>query len=421
MVGIDKDSKYYNHIFTVATFGRFKRFIHEGCFGSGKTYSCCMGLGLLCSNLEDLCITGLTIILCGRTKTTVKSNMGDVLAEQFGEDFKYTTSKKLDGKTKDAVLFSQNIHIKGFDDGKAEELFRGISNVFCVLHDECTLCNPDDLKYLLGRLRGEWDKYNFPEGICPGFYVGSCNPEGPTNHIKKLIDSPKYNSLKWNMHNACWNGADEYYAGLMEDYKDNPLMYKRYLLGLWVSAEGQIYASFDPDKHILSSNDYSVDFKGFDRIIMGVDVGSNHPTAIVVCGVDSGTYVVLETYRYQRTPLSDIALNIAKIFDRVRSSGAVIDAVYVDPAAASMRDELLKNGINSLNARNEHIEGIRCIDTLYARDRLYIMDTCTELIDEIGSYVWKESKSGKDEINKINDDCCDAKRYCIYSDVKRHE
>lgn len=380
-----------------------------------------MGLGLLCSELEDRGITGLTIILCGRTKATVKSNMGDVLTEQFGDNFRYTTSKKLDGKTKDAVLFSQNIHIKGFDDGKAEELFRGISNVFCVLHDECTLCNPADLKYLMGRLRGEWDKYDFPEGICPGFYVGSCNPEGPTNHIKKLIDSPKYNSLKWNMNNACWNGAEEYYAGLMEDYRDNPLMYKRYLLGLWVSAEGQIFASFDPDRHILNSQEYSVDFAGFDRVVIGIDVGSNHPTSIVVGGVDGDTYVILETYRYQRTPLSDIAIRVAEIMDRIRTSGAYVDAIYVDPAAASMRDELRKLKITALNAMNEHLEGIRCVDTKFARNELFIMDCCVELIDEIGNYVWKESSNGKDEIRKIDDDCCDGMRYLVFTDSQTHK
>ena len=375
---IDKKSKYFNHLFTVATFGRYKRFIHEGCFGSGKTYSCCVGLGLLCQSLQEIDITGLNVVLCGKTQITVRQNICNVLADRFGEDFKYDSSKK-DGKTKAATLFGQNIYIIGFDDGKAEERFRGLTNVFCVLHDECTLCTPEQFNFMLGRIRGEWTEYNFPEGIVPGFYVGACNPDHPRHHIKQKIDSGKYGVLKWNMNNACWDGAEEYYDGLKFDYRDNSLMFRRYLLGLWVSAEGQIYASFDPDKHILNSDEYSVDYTGFDRVGIGIDVGSNHPTAIVVCGVDGDTYVVLETYKFQRTPLSDIAVKVAEIIDRINAAGKDVDAVYVDPAAASMRDELSKIGIVALNAMNSHIEGIRCVDTKFARDELFIMDTCEEL------------------------------------------
>ena len=417
---INRESKYFNHLFTVSTFGRYKRFIHEGCFGSGKTYSCCIGLGLLCKNLQEHDITGLNIVLCGKTQQTVKQNVCNVLADNFGEDFKYDSSKK-DGKTKTATLFGQYIYIIGFSDSKAEERFRGLTNVFCILHDECTLCTKEQFNFMMGRLRGEWVDYKFPEGIVPGFYVGACNPDNPHHHIKEKIDSGKYNSLKWNMNNACWVGADEYYEGLKYDYRDNSLMFRRYLLGLWVSAEGQIFASFDPDKHILKSEEYSVDYSGFDRIIIGVDVGSNHPTGIVVAGVDGDTYVILETYKYTRTPLSDIALKIAEIYDRVNASGTKVDNLFIDPSAASMKDELRKIGINSMNAANEHIEGIRCVDTKFARDEIYIMDSCPELIDEIGSYIWKETSSGKDEINKINDDCCDAMRYLIVTDIQLHK
>lgn len=412
-------SKFFNHIFAVSTFGRYKKFIHYGSFGTGKTYSCCVGLGCLCRMLQSIQIIGLSIVLCGRTQQTVKTNICNTLSKLFGEDFKYDSSRK-DGITKTATLFGQYIYIIGFNDSKAEERFRGLTDIFCVLHDECTLCSKDQFSYMLGRIRGDWSGYNFPDGIIPGFYVGTCNPDSPTHFIKQFIDSGDYDSLLWTMNNACWDGAKDYYDGLINDYKSNPLMYRRYLLGEWVSAEGQIYASFDPDKHVLSSSDYNVVFNGFDRLIIGLDVGSNHPTAIVLCGVNDETYVVLETYKYRRTPLSDIAIEVAKIYDRVRASGSKVSSLFIDPAGASMKDELHKIGIDTINAMNSHIEGIRCIDSKFARDEIYIMDTCEELIGEIGSYVWKEN-STKDEINKVNDDCCDALRYAIYTDSQMHK
>lgn len=72
---------------------------------------------------------------------------------------------------------------------------------------------------MLGRIRGDWSGYNFPDGIVPGFYVGTCNPDSPTHFIKQFIDSGDYASLLWTMDNACWDGAKDYYDGLINDYK----------------------------------------------------------------------------------------------------------------------------------------------------------------------------------------------------------
>jgi phage terminase large subunit len=51
---------------------------------------------------------------------------------------------------------------------------------------------------------------------------------------------------------------------------------------------------------------------------------------------------------------------------------------------------------------------------------LFILDTCTELINEIYGYKWKDTSNGKDEVVKIVDDLCDAMRYAIYTDSQLH-
>ena len=53
---------------------------------------------------------------------------------------------------------------------------------------------------------------------------------------------------------------------------------------------------------------------------------------------------------------------------------------------------------------------------MFSLDRLFILETCEELVSEIYGYVFKDDKSGKDEVVKIGDDLVDAMRYGVYTD-----
>lgn len=405
--------------------GKEKFSMHVGCFGCGKTYSIEVALGYLCLKLRNEGLTGLNIVLLGKTQQAVKKNQCNVLSTCFGQDFKYDTSKK-DGKTKDAVLFEQYIHIIGLNDKGSEGKFRGISDIFCIIHDEAVLCTEEQFEYINGRLRGEFSDRQMEVfnrlGIVPCFYVGSTNPDSPVHWLKKLIDRSFFDRVvTWCMNDARWKGAKEYYDRLKKLYKDNALFYDRYLKGLWVSAEGMVWPSFNYKKHVIEHKEYfeseeDIDYSGFERVVIGVDWGNKHNTSFVVLAYSDGVYVALRCLSYNQTAPSMLAFHLSKLIENIERTHKV-DAIYVDGAGAGYNKELSDRNIVYELADKSH-DKIPLVDSAFAKEELYILSNCTSLINCIYGYKFKEN-SVDDAINRVNDDECDALRYAYVSDKKK--
>lgn len=286
-MNIVSSSYGYKQLQVINDIGKHKFSMHVGCYGCGKTYSIEVALGYLCMKLRDKGVTGLNIVLLGKTQQTVKKNQCNVLADCFGTNFKYDSSKK-DGKTKDALLFEQYIHIIGLNDKSSESKFRGISNIFCIIHDEAIFCTPEQFNAINGRLRAEFkpeqvDVFN-SLGIYPPFYVGSTNPDAPTHHIKKLIDENFFDRcITWTMEDAKWKGAEEYYERLIKLYKEGTLDWKRYLKSQWVAAEGAIFTIFIGNHENFIIDD--VDQNELAFALAGLDFGGNKSgSALVITG-----------------------------------------------------------------------------------------------------------------------------------------
>lgn len=427
-------------LITIRDFAKEKLVVHSGPFGVGKTRCLVEAFGIYCSRLQELGTVGLTFVLAGKTQQAVKRNMCNVLAKQFGKDFRYFKGNS-DGLDRDAVLFGQNIYIIGFNDASSREKFQGITDIMGILHDECTLCTQEQFDYAHGRLRGEVnivgedddedgeyievrDKVGIdlraikvPDGTVPMWYVGSCNPDVPNHFIKQYIDEGLLVNIKWFMRDAIWKGASDYYEKLKRQYKDNPAFFSRYLLGKWTSADRMVYCMFQPKEHILRADDFEVNYKQFKRNFIAVDYGGDHPTAILLISVNhQGVYLVTQERKLRNTAPSDIVQSIAELIDFVVDNGSYCSDVYVDPSAKGLKDELTKRGIKYCNAMNSHIDGIGCIQTMLSTRRLYIMDNCESLIGEMYSYRYKDTKTGKDEVVKEGDDFVDSLRYGVYTD-----
>lgn len=425
---------------TIRDFAKDKMVVHSGPFGVGKTRCLVEAFGLYCARLQEMGTVGLTFVLAGKTQQSVKRNMGNVLAKQFGKNFRYFKGNA-DGLDRDAILFGQNIYIIGFNDTSSREKFQGITDIMGILHDECTLCTKEQFDYAHGRLRGEinvtsgmveddgeyieipddsdfsLDTVAIPDGTVPMWYVGSCNPDVPTHFIKQYIDSGIIKNVKWYRKDAIWNGAVEYYARLEKQYKDNPAFFNRYINGKWTSADQMVYCMFNPKLHILRAADLDIDYSKFKRTFIGVDYGGSHPTAITVTSLNyQGVYITSKEYKMTDTAPSDIVQKIAFIIDLLRNSGASCSGVYVDPSAKALKDELTKRGIEYTNALNKHEDGIGYLQTLLSCEQLYVFDNCSGLIGEIYGYKYKDTTNGKNEVVKINDDLVDSWRYGIYTD-----
>lgn len=95
--------------------------------------------------------------------------------------------------------------------------------------------------------------------------------------------------------------------------------------------------------------------------------------------------------------------------------------MIVDPAAASFIAELRKRGIQVIKGNNDVLDGIRTVGTLLNHDRIIFSNTCTNTIQEFGSYVWDEkaAKNGEDRPVKVADHAMDACRYMCYTIIAR--
>jgi hypothetical protein len=182
-------------------------------------------------------------------------------------------------------------------------------------------------------------------------------------------------------------------------------------------AEGMVWNAFTQENIVdISKEDADALYLGgFDRVIIGIDWGSNHNTSFSVLGSNDKNYVVVCNKNYNNLSPSELVVELKKLIRKINESHS-IEAIYVDQAGKSYNDELIKNGIDFYNAMKGH-EYIPLVNSAFFTKELLVLSTCDELIDEIYGYKYKLNTIS-DEINRVNDDACDSVRYAYVTDVK---
>jgi phage terminase large subunit len=98
--------------------------------------------------------------------------------------------------------------------------------------------------------------------------------------------------------------------------------------------------------------------------------------------------------------------------------GFKVKRIYIDPSAASLKQELRRNGIyNAVDAKNDVLPGIRFQAQLISNGTYKICANCTETLKEYRNYLWdsKASSRGEDKPIKQNDQSMDAQSYALYT------
>lgn len=97
-----------------------------------------------------------------------------------------------------------------------------------------------------------------------------------------------------------------------------------------------------------------------------------------------------------------------------------IRAVILDPAAASFKAQLEKDGFKVKKAKNDVLDGIRLVATLLLTGSIFIDKSCENLIKEFASYIWdaKAADKGEDKPVKEHDHALDALRYFCMTIIK---
>ena len=367
--------------------------IWVGAVSSGKTYS---SLERLIYDLKNGPPGDAMII--GVNRTSIQRNILTHLYRQLG--FPCPTEKAQMSR-----LYGRDVWFVGAPDVSAVATIQG-STLALAYVDEATNLPEPFWKMLESRLRVPGAKL-----------LATCNPEGPAHWLKKdYIDKP-------GLDLACWNFSLEDNPILDEAYKQQlkasytGMWYNRYILGEWALSHGAIYDSFD-HYNMYEKKPYNPSY-----YIVGIDYGTTNATAAVLCAINPNIWpqiCVESEYYYDsakkgRSKSDEELVKDIKDFIGYRN----ISAVYVDPAAASLKVALRHADIPVLDAKNDVIPGIKTVGKFIAGKNIVIHKSCPILTEQMQSYSWcsKSAARGEDKPDKTKsaDHSCDALRYAIYS------
>ena len=350
----------------------------------------------------DFCLNGPpgAMIVVGRTDKTIKRNIIVPLQELAGKIVQYSIGK---GELR---VGSRLIYVVGANDDRAEAKIRG-SEFAGALIDEATLIPESFFKMLLSRLSIPGAKL-----FC------STNPDSPYHWLKPdFIDRAKELDMKvfsFDIHDNP-SLTPEYIENISKEYKG--LWYKRYIEGKWVMAEGAVFDFFDERVHVIEHPPGVP-----DGYIVGIDYGTTNPCAFVLIGYSGSTYPNMwleKEYYYD----SRKELRQKSDYEYVDDLCAFLDgynpkAIYIDPAAASLKQEMLRAGIGRIvDAKNDVLPGIRYLGQLLSAGTYKICANCHNSIKEYANYLWdsKASLKGKDVPIKASDHAIDAQRYALFT------
>lgn len=293
-------------------------------------------------------------------------------------------------------------YIFGGKDEASQDLIQGIT-LAGMFFDEVALMPQSFVNQATARCSVEGAKFWF-----------NCNPAGPYHWFKleylDQLDEKNLLHLHFTMDDnlSLSERVKERYKRLYTG-----VFFKRYILGLWVLAEGVIYDMFNPEKHVVSK--FPADF---DDYLIGIDFGTNNPTVFLLIGRIDNKYYVIKEYYYngrkenRQKTVSEYSQDLKEFYKNYST-------VYVDPSASPLIAQLENDGIYPEHADNSVLDGIQTVSNLLHEGRLFIHNSCKETLREFASYIWDEKaqQRGEDKPVKNNDHCLDALRYPLHTSI----
>lgn len=385
--------------------------IWEGAVRSGKTISSIVRWMQYCRQVP----AHYNLLMAGKTLDALKRNIIDVIISMVG-----TQNAQFKFGSREFIFFGRVIYTVGANDERSQEKIRGVTLGGGYV-DELTLCPPSFFRMLSTRL-------SLPNAKL----FATTNPDSPAHWVKtEYIDRAHEGVCKVFSFTIEDNPAlpPEYKEQLKKEFSG--LWYDRFILGRWVQAEGTIYDMWEEKKHVVDVQDIlrKSGKQQFKHYVVGVDYGTSNPTSFILIGFDhwDGAKYVVKEYYYkggcsasggatrqslpQKTD-SEYRQDLRDFID-----GYPVTAIMLDPAAASFKVELRKNGISTRDANNSVLDGIRFVGSLFTQEKLFIDRSCVNLIKEFSAYVWdtKKQERGIDEPKKEFDHALDALRYGLYT------
>ena len=382
--------------------------ILHGAVRSGKTF---VTSDLLAKRVKEQ--PDGACMLIGKTERTIQRNILDPLRTRFGS--KYVSQLFGAGECR---IFGRKFYVVGANDERAVTKIQGGGLIYAY-GDEITTWPESFFKMLQSRLDKKQAKFD-----------GTCNPEGLYHWLKTdILDKRETLNLK-EWHFILDDGQPfldpEFIAALKVEYTG--VWYQRYVLGLWVMAEGIIYDMFSNEKCVIDKLDIVP-----DKYYISVDYGTNNPCVFGMYGVKKKQIRKLAEYHWDSTKRGrqktdpeyskDLAKFIQGYFDSIKDEEREkelnkITEIFLDPSAASMRVQLITDGFSQVRkAKNDVLPGIKTVGKKLNDGSYKILACCKESIKEKFTYVWdsRAQKRGEDKPLKENDHCSDEERYMVHT------
>lgn len=372
--------------------------IADGSARSGKTISMSLSYIIWANTTYN----GYNFGLCGKTIGSLRRNVIGPL-KQMLLGLGYTVQDK---RADNLLVISGNNHTNYFylfggKDESSQDLIQGITLAGCFF-DEVVLMPESFVNQATVRCSVTGAKLWF-----------NCNPEGPFHWFKlNWVDKAKEKSVLYlhftmkdnlSLSDSTRKRYESMYSGVF---------YQRYILGLWVQAQGVIYDMFDSNKHKVLTED-----REYIKYYVSCDYGTQNATVFLLWGYTGGKWYIVDEYYYSGRDKSKQKTDEEYHEDLVSFvNGRRIQKVIIDPSASSFIACIKKHRVfKVLKADNDVLPGIKQVANCLNNELFYINDCCTNTLTEMHSYTWDEKavNRGEDKPSKVNDHAMDAMRYFV--------
>ena len=370
--------------------------ICDGSIRSGKTVSMTLGFILWSMSAFD----GETFAICGKTIEALRRNVIVHIPVWLEGIFEVTEKRSENRLIISCAGRTNTYYLFGGRDERSYSVIQGIT-LAGVLFDEVALMPRSFVEQAMARCSVKGSKFWF-----------NCNPESPGHWFYQEWVAP---AGKRNMLHLHFTMDDNLSldAKIKQRYEQmyHGVFYDRYILGLWVVAEGLIYSMFNKDHHVVPSIP-----RPYEQYVISGDYGTLNPTSLGLWGLCKGKWYRIREYYYdgraeqhQRTDEEHY-----KALEEL-AGGLKIRKVVIDPSAASFIETIRRHGKYYVeHASNRVLDGIRNVANHLHKGDFFICDICEDCIREFGLYRWDE-KSAEDRPLKADDHSMDDLRYFVRS------
>lgn len=325
-------------------------------------------------------------VLVGKTLETLRENILEPMCEEF-QDVSYSDRGK--------VINIGGVRVRGVGahNERSHHAIQGDTRGWAV-GDEVVLWPKSFFDMLQTRLSIDGAKF-----------FGSCNPGSPYHWLK--TDFLEKEGASTRLYNFFLDdnpsNSEEYKKRMTGLYSG--VFHKRFILGLWVLAEGIIYDMWEDDRHFVN------EIGNWSRFFVDVDYGTSNPCTFSLKGYNGYAPPVqtIKEYWFDSKVQGRQKTDSQYADDMIEFLGGIIpEAVYVDPSAASFKLELQRRGLPVISANNDVNNGIRYVSNLLSQGLYTVHDSCKETRNNYESYIWDKKKQavGEDAPVKENDHAC---------------